>query len=265
MTNDRILFFDLDGTLLRKDKSISPYTLAVLQKCREKGLLLGLSTARGETNILPFIEAVQPDIVISSSGALLKLRGEAVYTAAFSPEETERFIAAARRVAGEDCEITVDTPDKYYWNYRVDPLEWDKTWGDTIYTDYVNFRETGLKICVQFTDSALADEIAKSVPDCTWVRFSGSDWHAFFKNTAGKDKAIRALSEHLGIPTAHMLAFGDDTADVEMLQVCGLGAAMGNAIPAVKAAADVVIGSNEEDGVARFLAERYQFAKDLAT
>ncbi len=259
MMNDRILLFDLDGTLLRKDKSISPYTLEVLQKCREKGLLLGLSTARGEFNILPFIEAVRPDIVISSSGALLRLQGEAVYTAAFTPRETEDFIAAARRIAGEDCEITVDTPDSYYWNYKTDPLLWDKTWGRTVYTDYVNFRETGLKICVQFEDSALADKIAATVPDCTWVRFSGSDWHAFFKTTAGKDKAIRALSAHLGIPTACMLAFGDDTADMEMLQVCGTGVAMGNAIPAVKAAADVVIGTNEEDGVAVFLAERYGF------
>ena len=74
MMDDRVLFFDLDGTLLRSDKTISPYTMQVLQKCREHGLLLGLSTARGERNILPFIKAVQPDIVISSSGALLRLR-----------------------------------------------------------------------------------------------------------------------------------------------------------------------------------------------
>ena len=259
MMSDRILLFDLDGTLLRKDKSISPFTLEVLQKCRENGLLLGLSTARGEFNILPFIEAVQPDIVISSSGALVRLHGEAVYTAAFTPQETEDFIAAARRIAGAGCEITVDTPDSYYWNYKTDPLQWDKTWGHTVYTDYVNFRETGLKICVEFADSALADRIAQSVPDCTWVRFSGSDWHAFFKTSAGKDKAIRALAKHLDIPTAQMLAFGDDTADIEMLQVCGTGVSMGNAIPAVKEAADVVIGTNEEDGVAAFLAQRYGF------
>lgn len=259
MMDDRVLFFDLDGTLLRGDKTISPYTMQVLQKCREQGLLLGLSTARGERNILPFMEVVQPDIVISSSGALLRLRGETVYTAAFSPAETNRLIAAARRVAGPGCEITVDTPDKYYWNYKTDPLLWDKTWGETIYTDYVNFSETGLKICADFADSALADEIAAAVPDCTWVRFSGSNWHAFFKTSAGKDKAIRALAAHLGISPAAMLAFGDDFSDIEMLQVCGTGVAMGNAIPQVKKAADVVIGTNEEDGVAKFLAQRYGF------
>ena len=93
------------------------------------------------------------------------------------------------------------------------------------------------------------------------MRFSGSNWHAFFKKSAGKDQAIRALAKHLGVPLSAMIAFGDDTADIEMLQVCGLGAAMGNAIPAVKEAADVTIGTNEEDGVAKFLAERYGFAE----
>ena len=54
-----------------------------------------------------------------------------------------------------------------------------------------------------------------------------------------------------------IVAFGDDYADIGMLKLAGIGVAMGNAIHEVKKAADVVIGSNEEDGIAKYLEEGY--------
>ena len=59
-----------------------------------------------------------------------------------------------------------------------------------------------------------------------------------------------------GIKPAEIAAFGDDYADIGMLKLCGMGIAMGNAIDAVKETADLVIGSNDEDGIAEYL-ERY--------
>lgn len=50
-----------------------------------------------------------------------------------------------------------------------------------------------------------------------------------------------------------VIAFGDDGPDIGMLQLCGTGVAMGNAIDLVKENADVVIGSNDEDGIAEYL------------
>ena len=46
----KLLLFDLDGTLLQSDKTISKRTLSVLRKCREKGILIGVSTSRSEQN-----------------------------------------------------------------------------------------------------------------------------------------------------------------------------------------------------------------------
>ena len=50
--------------------------------------------------------------------------------------------------------------------------------------------------------------------------------------------------------------FGDDAPDIGMLKLCGIGVAMGNAIDNVKEATDVVIGSNDEDGIAKYLEQR---------
>lgn len=56
-----------------------------------------------------------------------------------------------------------------------------------------------------------------------------------------------------GFGTDSIIAFGDDFADMGMLKLCGLGVAMGNAIEEVKNSADLVIGSNDEDGIAAYL------------
>ena len=53
----------------------------------------------------------------------------------------------------------------------------------------------------------------------------------------------------------NIIAFGDDLADIGMLRLAGVGVAMGNALTEVKQAADIVIGSNDEDGIADYLRE----------
>ena len=68
---------------------------------------------------------------------------------------------------------------------------------------------------------------------------------------AGKDKALLALAEHLGIRREDTVAFGDGTNDLAMLRAAGLGVAMANADPKVKAAADEITGSNNDAGVAQ--------------
>ena len=70
-----------------------------------------------------------------TSGALVKYHGGHIYKAEFSKEETRRMIAAAREVCGAECEITIDTVDAHYWNYKIDPRKQDQSWGDSIYTD----------------------------------------------------------------------------------------------------------------------------------
>ena len=71
----KLIILDLDGTLLHSDKSISQYTINTLEKCRSKGILIGISTARGETNAKHFISKINPEVVISSGGALVSCRG----------------------------------------------------------------------------------------------------------------------------------------------------------------------------------------------
>ena len=251
MENCKLLLFDLDGTLLRSDKIISQTTLKALQKCREKDILIGVSTSRGEQNALSFIEELQPDILIASGGALVKYHGEYIYKAEFSKEETKRMIAIAREVYGNDCEITIDTIDSHYWNYRIEPKKQDRSWGDSIYTD---FEKSSLKMCVEIFEDRQARQLKELLNECDCVRFSDGYWYKFTKKTATKERAIMEVCSLYGIKVEDIIAFGDDYADVGMLALCGKGIAMGNAINEVKEKADWTIGSNDEDGISEYLA-----------
>lgn len=256
MKKCRLLLFDLDGTLLRSDKTISPRTLQALQTCRQNGILIGVSTSRSEQNALSFVEQLQPDILIVSGGALVKYHDEYIYRAEFSAEETRKMIATARELCGEDCEITIDTTDAHYWNYKTDPKKQDKSWGDSVYTDFVDFEKCSLKMCVEIFDERQMERLCDALQDCDSIRFSDGYWYKFTKKAATKEHAIAEVSAVCGITTDEITAFGDDYADIGMLRLCGRGIAMGNALDEVKAEADIVIGSNDEDGIAEYL-EQY--------
>ncbi len=249
----RMLLFDLDGTLLRSDKTISDRTKAALELCRKAGYFIGISTSRGWQSTCAFLDAVKPDVLISSGGALIQRRGASVYQAELTPAETETIIARARAVCGSGCAITVDTLDTHYRNFRTPPEEMDKSWGDIVYTDLAQFSEPALKVCVEIPDEAQAGRLKAALPECDCVRFSDGFWYKFTRRGITKRKALEEACRACGIRPEELISFGDDYADIEMLEASGLGVAMGNAIPEVKAAADVVIGGNDEDGIARWL------------
>ncbi len=249
----KLLLFDLDGTLLRSDKTISKVTMQELIKCRERGIMIGVSTSRSEKNSMEFIAELNPDVVISSAGALVKYRDTYIYKAEFTREETKDLIQKARETCGEDCEITIDTVDEHYWNYKIDPKQQDKSWGDSIYTNFRDFEHASLKMCVEIFDEKAAEQLRKSLPECDCVRFSDGYWYKFTKKTATKENAILHMCEACGIITDDIIAFGDDYADIGMLKLCGIGVAMGNAIEEVKVIADYVIGDNDHDGIANYL------------
>lgn len=249
----KLLLFDLDGTLLQTDKTISKLTMRELEKCRKQGFMVGVSTSRSEKNSMEFIAELNPDVVISSAGALVKYNDTYIYKAEFTREETKDLIKQAREICGEDCEITIDTVDEHYWNYKIEPKQQDKSWGDSIYTDFCDFEYAALKMCVEIFDEKAAEQLQKKLSMCDCARFSDGFWYKFTKKTATKENAILHLCKVCGITTNEIIAFGDDFADIGMLKLCGVGVAMGNAIEEVKEIADCVIGDNDHDGIAIYL------------
>ena len=72
---------------------------------------------------------------------------------------------------------------------------------------------------------------------------------------ATKSRSLKLIAEHFGVRNDEVIAFGDDLNDIDMLSAAGVGVAMENAVPEVKRIADDICGSNEEDGLARWIEE----------
>lgn len=171
----------------------------------------------------------------------------------FSEEETNEMIALAKSICGPDCEITIDTIDNHFWNYKGDSLSLNENWRGSIWTDYSNFKEEALKMCVEIFDDRLAKKLKETLTDCDCARFSDGYWYKFTKKGATKEGAIEKVCRSLSISTEDIIAFGDDYSDIGMLKLSGIGVAMGNAIEEVKKISDVVIAGSDEDGIAKYL------------
>lgn len=114
---NRLLLFDLDGTLLRPKKTISPTNLQALDDCRRAGCGIGIATARYAGSAQAYVCQVQPDVLITSCGALAQVQGKTVYQDGFAPGDVQRVFACIRHICGANTEMTVDTLQGHFWNY----------------------------------------------------------------------------------------------------------------------------------------------------
>ncbi|MCQ2535241.1 MAG: Cof-type HAD-IIB family hydrolase [Clostridia bacterium] len=251
--NSKLLLFDLDGTLLNSQKEISDYTFEALMRAREAGNIIGVSTSRSNPNLPSGIERLKPEVLITSGGALVIVNDECVGKYIFDEKETKDLIKTARLICGNEVEITIDTLTEHYWNYKIDPNVYDKEWHGTIWTDFSDFNNVCLKMCVEIFDDDKVEELIKALPDCDAIRFSDGFWYKFTRKNITKENAINLICDKLNIDVKDIYAFGDDYADIGMLKMAGKGIAMGNSIPELMAVADIVIGSNDEDGIGKFI------------
>lgn len=248
-----ILLFDLDGTLLTSRKIISEKTMKALLNAKNAGYLIGISTSRSTKNSQAFFKILEPDVIIASGGAIVIKSGNIIYKKGLSIEETNGILKKVWNVLGKDCEITIDTIYDHYANYGDKYSQLEKTWGDDIYTDFSDWNKEALKVCVRIMDGEKAKQLKKELSFCDCIRFSEEHWYKFTKANVTKENAIDEMCRALGIKPDDIIAFGDDLADIGMLKKCGTGVAMGNALDIVKKNADIVIGSNDADGIADYL------------
>lgn len=255
----KLLLFDLDDTLLRRDKTISPRNLEKLRQIRWAGLAgIGVSTSRSEKNAAPFLEALRPDVLITSAGAHVRVGERVVFSAPFTEEETARIVQTVRELLGPGTLMDADTPAEHYRNYPVTEHQFAAGFEECVETDFSTPPVDPLMVCVKLTDPGQADRLREALPFGEIVKFVGSPWHKITKKGVTKAMGIEKACQALCLSPKNTVAFGDDLADVEMLELSGLGVAMGNAVPEVKAAADVVIGDNDSDAVADFLDALYR-------
>ncbi len=246
-----IIALDLDQTILRTDKTISSFSLDVINKCKGKNILIAVATARSEKQSDKYLRDINPDIVISNGGAKVTYHKNTIHKCLLTKEVSNSIIQASIKNK-EVGIITVDTEDGYYWNSKEIPTS--LTHYSAIYNDFkVPFNIPSYKITMEIFNNDVAKDIASKFPSCNFINFSDENWYRFANVEATKFNAILKISQYLNIKLENIAAFGDDHIDIDMVKYCGIGVAMENGVAEIKRAADFICDTNDNDGVAKWL------------
>ena len=271
--NKTLYVTDLDGTLMRGDKSVSERSISIINKLIEEGMNFTVASARSVSSLQHIVKPLDISIpLVVRNGTALAAPGtlEIMEKAVFTKEE----VSSIR-------EILTDLP-VYGFTSIWHGGEMEKVFyagehslGIKKYLEE-HEGEKGLKI-VSDIDELWAGDVGyiTMIDDRDVLRpvyekvKESSGWEAVFQQdsydeeywleicpeNSTKAKAIVRLKEKLGLEK--IVVFGDSVNDIPMFQVADEAYAVENALPELKKYATAVIGSNEEDGVAEYLQQLY--------
>ena len=271
MTEKHLIALDLDGTLLRNDKTISNRTKAVLKTLMEQGHYVMIATGR------PFRSSAQYYKELALKTPIVNFNGAFVHhplSSSWGSFHTPLDIGIAKEIV-DACNsysfhnIIAEIQDDVYLHNQNEHLLDIFNMGNPKITigdlrSYLPSSPTSLLIHAEPEDvttirSHLSEVHAELIDHRRW----GDPFHVIEIVKSGLHKAvgIQRVANYLDIPQSRIIAFGDEDNDLEMLEYASIGVAMGNGISAVKNIANVTTASNEEDGVAMFLEDKFNLSQ----
>jgi Cof subfamily protein (haloacid dehalogenase superfamily) len=247
----KMLVLDLDGTLLDDAKNISSYNLSILDECKKRGIKIVIATARGERPAKRCADLVKPDFQILNGGALILRNDGEIIDQKFLSAETSDGIILECLNNRDTGYMTAEAEDGYYVSY-TDPYHSDYSHG--IYCDFLKpLGKRVYKLTIEILKEETAREIGNKFPECKMTGFTGENIYRFAQKEAEKMSAVKIVAGTEKIMLDEIAAFGDDYSDIEMINGCGFGVAMGNGIDEIKKAAKYICGNNNENGVGKWL------------
>lgn len=271
----KLVALDIDGTLLNKQGKLTPRVKAVIQRAQQAGVIVTVATGRRLHSALPIIiEAGIDAPVILHNGALvihpfsrdiishLHLpRKAALEAIKFIHQSNLTALVHSSAFNGEDIYYEIDPENEIVKRYfgknnphlhKVQDLRTYLTW-DPLRVVSMDSYERLLPLYREFEERFPFERALIFTEDTYTDIWILEVLHPACSKAAG----VKALAAHYGFTREEILTVGDNLNDIEMVRYAGLGVAMANSLEEVKAAADLVISTtNEEDGVAEVF-ERY--------
>ena len=269
----RLLALDIDGTLAARGDEVSVRTRGALHRAADAGIEIVIATGRRYRTTRRVIASLGLDVrAVCLGGALVKERdGTTLQARPLSPEQF-RGVTRALQASGQSAIVQRDSsdggadflmdgarswngPTSRYMASNQDFAEWRADLATEARPDALVVGAYGpeeeLLQAGRAAQAAFPGELFTVVtPLPASSENRGSYYLEIASSAVCKWQGLEALAGHLAIQTRAICAIGDQLNDLTMVRSAGLGIAMGNGHPDLKAAAQIVIGRHDEDGIA---------------
>lgn len=256
MRKPKIIFFDIDGTLIDMEKKqVTPLMLSALHKLQANGIRLAIATGRSPM-ALPLEEfpGVQFDVLVTFNGSYCYDKDRVLSA---SPIPSEDIRTLRRNAAALGRPMCLATESRFAANGTDKDLADYFAIAKEVVPIADNFAEVAEGTVYQIMIGGRAEEYDRLMLGVKGAKIAAWWDRAMdiIPTSGGKGTGIAHVLEAYGIDKADAMAFGDGNNDLEMFGAVGTGVAMGNGSDALKAAAIDICGACAEDGIYHYCVE----------
>lgn len=242
----KIVFFDIDGTLLDHEKAIPSTTKKAITKLKENGIYVAIATGRAPFMFESIREELGIESYVSYNGQYVVFEKEVIYENPLNQIELERLLAHSSEkkhplVFMNEKTMKATVNHHRYIDLAIGSLNFALPDYDASFYKNKKIYQT-LLFCEN------EEEYIKNYPLFHFIR-----WHEYSVDVlpkgGSKAEGIKKMIERLGFDLADVYAFGDGLNDLEMLKAAGTSVAMGNGVPEAKELADYITTDVADDGI----------------
>ena len=249
MMNDvKIIFFDIDGTMIDMQKKIiSEKMLDTLKHLQANGIKICMATGRGPVT-LPHFEGIEFDAYLTFNGSYCYCGKDTIFSNPIPKEDVRRIIENAAAIGRP---VSLATKNRLAANGKdQDLIEYYGVIKLGVDTPE-DFDEVADGEVYQIMSGGRKEEYDALLKDVSGARITAW-WHRavdIIPSAGGKGVGVQKILEYFGFAREQAMAFGDGNNDIEMIETVGHGIAMANASKELKAVADDICGHVADDGI----------------
>ncbi|WP_410736709.1 pyridoxal phosphatase [Citrobacter koseri] len=264
----RVIALDLDGTLLTPKKTLLPSSLEALSRAREAGYQLIIVTGRHHVAIHPFYQALALDTPAICCNGTYLYDYQAKNVLEADPLPVDQALQLIDLLDAHQIHGLMYVDDAMVYERPTGHVIRTANWAQTLppeqrptFTQVPSLAQSARDVNAVWKFALTGENLPKLQQfvqqvehqlglECEW------SWHDqvdIARKGNSKGKRLTQWIEAQGWSMENVVAFGDNYNDISMLEAAGTGVAMGNADDAVKTRANIVIGDNTTDSIAKFI------------
>ncbi|MGL4336680.1 MAG: Cof-type HAD-IIB family hydrolase [Turicibacter sp.] len=255
----KMIVLDLDGTLMSSKNEILPETKQALFKAQESGIMIVLASGRPTYGMVKAAKELRLDeypgyILSYNGGRIIAVQtNEMIYDDSLTPEICHELYDLSREMnvnimAYEDEAIVTMDDDEYIQKealINAMPINRVADFKQAVTFNSVKCLCTGEPGHLAQVELQMKERLGDRISICRSLPF----FLEFMPQNINKAYSLQKLLDHVGLDKSQLIACGDGYNDLPMIEFAGLGVAMDNAVDEVKAKANYVTASNDENGI----------------